>query len=79
MGIKNLMSLLKKKAPKSIQSVNIKDLKGETVAFDASLTMYQFLISTTGISKTKELRVLTDSEGNQTAHLLGLLHRTNKL
>ncbi len=47
------------------------------VALDASMSMYQFLVSTQGISSDANfLTSLTDSEGNKTGHLLGIFNRT---
>lgn len=61
MGIKNLMSLLKKKAPKCVKEVKATELKGHTIAFDASITMYQFLVTTTTLSKAGKINVLSSS------------------
>jgi len=50
-----------------------------SLALDASMSMYQFLISTQGISSDPNygfLTSLSDSEGNKTGHLLGLFNRT---
>ena len=58
MGIKSLMTLIMKKGQRAVEEINIEELKGCTVAFDATMTMYQFLISTTGIGKDGKLRVL---------------------
>lgn len=48
-----------------------------TVALDASMSMYQFLVSTQGVSSDSTfLTELTDKDGNKTGHLLGLFNRT---
>ena len=48
-----------------------------SVALDASMSMYQFLVSTQGISSDANfLTTLTDADGNKTGHLLGLFNRT---
>ena len=48
-----------------------------TVALDASMSMYQFLVSVQGISSDASyLTNLTDSEGNKTGHMLGIFNRT---
>ena len=77
MGIKRLMALLKEKCPKSIHSVPLSNYTGQLFALDASMAMYQFLISTQTI-KTSGFSIaeLRDEEGNLTGHLLGLLNRT---
>jgi flap endonuclease-1 len=46
MGIKQLMSLIQEKSPKAIKSIQMDMLTGKTVAVDASMAMYQFLIAT---------------------------------
>ncbi|CAI2370839.1 unnamed protein product [Moneuplotes crassus] len=79
MGIKNLMPLLNKKAPQAIYSRQYKDLQSQTVAIDATMAMYQFLISTISLNKKRQIKILEDSEGNRTGHLIGILHRTNKI
>ena len=77
MGIKRLMNLLREKAPKSIKSVPLSNYTGQLFALDASMAMYQFLISTQTI-KTQGFSIaeLRDEQGNLTGHLLGLLNRT---
>ena len=46
MGIKQLMSLINDKAPKAVKSLPLDALAGKTVAVDASMAIYQFLIAT---------------------------------
>ena len=46
MGIHKLMTLINEKAPKAVKMVQLEMLTGKTVACDASMAMYQFLIST---------------------------------
>jgi flap endonuclease-1 len=46
MGIKQLMQLLTDKAPDSYKSITLDQLSGRTLAIDASIAIYQFLIST---------------------------------
>ena len=77
MGITRLMNLLREKCPKSIKSVPLSHYTGQIFALDASMAMYQFLISTQTI-KTSGFSIaeLRDEEGNLTGHLLGLLNRT---
>lgn len=74
MGIKNLMKWIEQVAPESIKSVKLESLFGRKIAIDASLSIYQFLVSVrhTGMQ-------LSDSEGNTTSHLQGVLSRTVKL
>jgi flap endonuclease-1 len=76
MGIKRLMNLLREKAPKSIKSVPLSNYTGQLFALDASMAMYQFLISTQTIKTGFSIAELRDEQGNLTGHLLGLLNRT---
>lgn len=76
MGIHRLMALLKEKCPKAIKNIDLKGLMGYTLACDASMAIYQFLIGTQGYSKGFGLSELTDNEGNLTGHLQGLFNRS---
>jgi len=71
------MVLLKEKCPKSIKNIPLSHYKGQIFALDASMAMYQFLVSIQKM-KTQEFTAseLRDEEGNFTGHLLGLLNRT---
>ena len=75
MGIKQLMSLIQDKSPKAVKSLQLDMLSGKTIAVDASMAMYQFLIATQSYAQGK-IAELADEEGNKTAHLVGLFHRT---
>lgn len=55
--------------------IKIKDLEGRKIAIDAYNILYQFLASI----RQPDGSLLTDSEGNVTSHLTGLLYRTSKL
>jgi flap endonuclease-1 len=46
MGIKQLMQLLSDKAPDSYKTISMEQLSGRVLALDASIAIYQFLIST---------------------------------
>jgi flap endonuclease-1 len=77
MGIHKLMDLLRANSPDSIRKRDIKFFEGQILALDASMSMYQFLVSTQGISSDSNfLTSLTDDQGNKTGHLLGLFNRT---
>ena len=69
------MSLLKDKCPKAIKEIDLKALTGYKIACDASMAIYQFLISTQGVQKGYGLSELRDKEGNLTGHLQGLFNR----
>ena len=53
-------------------------LAGKTVAVDASMAIYQFLIATQTFSAMGKPGVgeLRDADGNLTGHLVGIFHRT---
>ena len=53
----------------------IERYSGQTVACDASMAIYQFIAATT-YSTNSSVMQLTDSDGNLTAHLVGLLNRS---
>lgn len=76
MGIHKLMSLIEEKAPKAIKEIQLDMLTGKVVAIDASMAIYQFLISTQTLSKGYGVTELRDKEGNLTGHLVGLLNRS---
>lgn len=76
MGINQLMKLIQEKAPKSIKHIQMDHLTGKVIALDASMAIYQFLIATQQVSASNSVMQLKDAEGNHTAHLVGLFHRT---
>lgn len=55
--------------------IKIEELKGKIIAVDASLVLYQFLASI----RQMDGKLLTDSKGNVTSHLIGLLSRTTNM
>lgn len=75
MGIKQLMHLINEKAPSAVRKMPIERYSGQTVACDASMAIYQFIAATT-YSNNSNVMQLTDSDGNLTAHLVGLLNRS---
>ncbi len=68
MGV-NLSGLIEPK------TVELSELNGKTVAIDAYNTIYQFL----SIIRQPDGHPLTDTKGNVTSHLSGLLYRTANL
>jgi flap endonuclease-1 len=75
MGIYKLMELLRINAADCIKQRDLGYYSGMTIALDASMAMYQFIISTQGYDHNA-LTSLTDNEGNKTGHLLGIMNRT---
>lgn len=57
------------------ENVELADLSGKTIAIDAYNTIYQFL----SIIRQPDGHPLTDSKGNVTSHLSGILYRTANL
>ena len=70
------MSLIQDKSPKAIKSVQMESLTGKTIAIDASMAIYQFLIATQSAHRGPGVQELRDEEGNLTGHLVGIFHRT---
>jgi flap endonuclease-1 len=75
MGVSRLMQLIKEKCPDAIKEKSINSYKGKTVAIDAYLTIYQYIIGTQ-TKKGETIMEMKDNEGNLTAHLLGILNRS---
>ncbi len=72
MGIKGLFNLLEEEAPKSIKVVNIKSYTSTTIAIDASIQLYQFLVQI----RYNGSQHLVNEKGEITSHLQGFLSRT---
>jgi len=51
MGIKFLMKLIKDNWPNAWKQIKVSSLNGKILAWDASIFIYQFLVSTIKISK----------------------------
>eukprot|EP00397_Hematodinium_sp_SG-2012_P036004 GEMP01038813.1.p1 GENE.GEMP01038813.1~~GEMP01038813.1.p1 ORF type:complete len:433 (+),score=117.01 GEMP01038813.1:75-1301(+) len=79
MGIKGLIPFLQEVAPKAIkQMIDMKSYTGKTLAIDASMCLYQFLIAIrTGDGEA--YGGLTNEDGETTSHVVGFLNRTLKL
>jgi len=69
MGIKSLTQTIKKEAPNSITHENLYKLSGKIVAVDASLIIYQQLLSH---------RLLKNTKGEITNHITGLFYKIVK-
>jgi len=68
------MKWITKNAPGAIRTLKPENLNGRIVAIDASLSIYQFLVSVRHTGQQ-----LIDAEGNTTSHLQGVLGRTVRL
>lgn len=71
MGIKNLGKLLQKYAPDTIEIFSINHYKGEIIAMDTSILIYQYItaIRNTGMD-------LTNSKGEITTHIHAIINKT---
>lgn len=74
MGIKGLSELIANVAPASIKEYELKNLFGRTIAIDASMSLYQFLIAIRA-----EGTQLVSIHGETTSHLMGTFYRTIRL
>jgi flap endonuclease-1 len=57
------------------RQLKLEDLRGRSLAVDANNMLYQFL----ALIRMRDGRPFTDSKGNVTSHLVGLLLRTTRL
>lgn len=71
MGIKNLTSLIKSKAPDTIETKGLYSLKGKKIAVDASILIYKSLTNV-----RKDNSYLTNKDGKVVSHIFGLFHKT---
>ena len=83
MGIKNLMKLINDEAPGCVKDVPVDSYTGRTVAVDASMSLYQFLIAvrTQGAAGAPAgvSTALTNENGEDTSHIQGIFNRTIKM
>lgn len=74
MGVKGLLKLLESEAPAAVTTVTLPQLTGQTVAIDASISIYQFLgVFTTGG------KPIVNKRGEHINHLQGFFFRTLQL
>ncbi|CAE7280406.1 FEN1-A, partial [Symbiodinium necroappetens] len=79
MGIKGLMKFLQDSAPKAVkEQPSQAAYTGRTVAIDASMCLYQFLIMIRE-NRSGTYNNLTNEEGQVTSHIIGMLTRTIRL
>ncbi|WP_404808081.1 FEN1 family endonuclease, partial [Methanobrevibacter smithii] len=57
------------------EQIDFKDLKGRAISIDAFNTLYQFLSTI----RQRDGRPLSDSNGNITSHLSGILYRNSSM
>lgn len=76
MGIKGLTKLLNELAEDAMKPQEFKNYFGRKIAIDASMCLYQFLIA---IRSDGPGGMLTDANGEPTAHLNGIFYRTIRM
>ena len=79
MGIKNLSKLIGDCAPAAVRELNLKELMGRTIAIDASMAIYQFLVAVRSASQGGNSVQLTNAAGEVTSHLQGMFNRTIRM
>lgn len=76
MGIFGLTKFLADKAPESIQNVAPESCMGRTIAVDASMSLYQFMVA---IRDSENFGNLTNAAGETTSHIAGMLSRAIRI
>jgi flap endonuclease-1 len=79
MGIKSLMKTLDNEAPDCYKMSNLKSFTGRTIAIDASMQLYQFMIQVRAQTENGTLQQLTNDNGEVTSHLQGIFSRCIRL
>ncbi|KAI6182328.1 Flap endonuclease 1 [Aphelenchoides bicaudatus] len=74
MGIKDLSKVIGDHAPNAIRQDDIKAFFGRTVAVDASMSLYQFLIAV-----RQDGAQLMNAKGETTSHLNGMFYRSIRM
>jgi flap endonuclease-1 len=74
MGIKGLSNFIQENTTDTVVEDSLKNYFSRKIAIDASMSIYQFLISLKGAYGTD----LTNEKGEVTSHLQGILYRTVK-
>ena len=76
MGIHELSKVISDHAPDAVTENEMKNYFGRRIAIDASMSLYQFLIS---IRQADGAGVLTDGNGEATSHIIGMFYRTIRM
>ncbi|CAK4657176.1 unnamed protein product [Aphanomyces euteiches] len=80
MGIKGLMKLLTDEAPGCVKELQMSALSGRSVAIDASMALYQFLVAVRSNGEHGgAAQMLTNEAGEVTSHIQGMFNRTIRL
>ena len=76
MGIHGLFKFVADSAPLSVKETKVESYTGRTVAVDASMCLYQFLVA---VRQGDQQSNLSNAAGDVTSHIQGFLGRTVKL
>ncbi|KAK8807053.1 hypothetical protein WA158_003812 [Blastocystis sp. Blastoise] len=79
MGIKGLTKLLTTSAPNCIKQCVLSKYTGRTVAVDASMLIYQFLVAIRSNGPQYGNAMLMNAQGEVTSHIQGMFTRTIRL
>ena len=74
MGIKQLSKVIADQAPSALKNGEFKNYFSRTIAIDASMALYQFLIAI-----RSDGQQMTNEAGDITSHLLGIFYRTIRM
>lgn len=76
MGIKGLFPFISESAPLAVKETKVEAMTGRTIAIDASMCLYQFLVA---VRQGEAQSNLSNASGEVTSHIQGFLSRTVKL
>ena len=79
MGIKQLAKLIADVAPGAVREQTLNDFTGRTIAIDASMAIYQFLVAVRAAGDGGIASMLTNEAGEVTSHLQGMFSRTIRM
>ena len=79
MGIHGLMKLLSEECPGCVKEQELENFTGRSIAIDASMAMYQFLIAVRSMGASGASAQLTNEAGEVTSHIQGMFNRTIRL
>ena len=77
MGIKGLMPFINDAAPLAVKETKLEAMTGRTIAIDASMHLYQFLVAVRQAGEAQA--TLSHAAGEVTSHIQGFLSRTIRM
>mmetsp|Transcript_70272 Transcript_70272/g.192868 ORF Transcript_70272/g.192868 Transcript_70272/m.192868 type:complete len:401 (-) Transcript_70272:239-1441(-) len=78
MGIKGLMPFINDAAPLAVKETKLEAMTGRTLAIDASMHLYQFLVAVRQAGEAGAAN-LSNEAGEVTSHIQGFLNRTIRM